>query len=882
MLSFNLCSIKLTSLQNFIMNDLKSIKNKIFIFDGHNLIYKSYFALPKLYDAKNRPTGAIQGTCNILFKFLLKYEGSMFCIASDSGGKNFRHQLFEQYKAHRKEIDPELLEQIIAIQNIYKSFGLCVLGNHGHEADDYIASFVKKFSDQYKIYIISSDKDLTQLVNTNVNIIDPIKEEIIDEIAVENKFGVRPKKINDYLSLIGDASDNIPGISGIGPKTALKILQYGSITESIAQNFDNIKDPKLQKKLRDNLNDLLLSKKLVTMVDNLPINIEPEQMVFNLHRYANDIYQVFLEYDLNNLGQRIEKFIHKKNINLAINSSNSNQTSITQCNEISDEIVKNLYIYGKCSFNITDSNIVQLLIQDKLFNIPIDNCPNQLKIILEDSSIKKIIYQVSPNIKQYFKLHNIQFSGLYILSFLYFNLLGTKANDNFNFLANYCELNLPNSQNEHINLFESLFNLGLQKIFEIKHIEFFENDRKIYDILWKMEQNGILIDCNKLNNLQKYFDDLLDKIKDQAIEKTGYDFNLISPKQTSDILFNKLGIEPVGKKSLKTNLYSTDVTVLEELSLKGFEIADLILNYRSIFKLKTSYCESLPNKTNPLNNKIHTSFLLNGATTGRILSFEPNLQNIPTKTEEGKKIRGCFIASEGHQLVSMDYSQIELRILANLANVQNLKNAFLNNTDIHSLTASEIFGIDLKNVNDFYRSKAKAINFGIIYGISSFGLAKQLKISNSDASLIIKNYFRQYPEIFEYLEQTKKFNNINGYVKTMFNRHCYPPSINQDDLHKTNFHHQQFLERASINAPIQGTASDIIKLAMIQINNFINKNNLNTKILLQIHDELILEVPNEELQIIKKECIPIMENIGKDIKLPLQVSFSYANNWQNL
>lgn len=885
-------------------NDIAKIQNKIFIFDGHNLIYKSYFALPKLYDQKSRPTGAIQGTCNILLKFLLKYPDSMFCIASDSAGKNFRHNLYSEYKANRAQIDDELRDQIILMQDLYRSIGLNVISGSGFEADDYIASFVKKFSNEYKIFIISSDKDLMSLISENVFMIDPVKEDIFDEVAVEEKFGIRPKLIPDYLSLTGDSSDNIPGVPGIGPKTAIKILSYGTLDNLIQGNFDNIKDKKLSDKLKNNIDNLLMSKNLVYMKDDIDINITTEEMIFILKKNVKNIYDSFLDFNLNALALRIEKFLSHEEIN-EIKTNNLKQLNdlYKTYNDLNSEFLNEIYLVGECfiSYEIDEKNIenfkIRILCEKNLFifdnNKKDRNFIENFKKLLIDSSIKKITYNISyglKNILRYFDIKN--FSSIFDLSWIYFYLIGVRANENFQYIIKYInnEIEINNDLNRikenHIFLYKDIFEYGLQKLINTKQFNHFEIDRNLYQILFEMENNGISLDKIKLLNLENKINNEMILIKEKIIDEIGYDFNIISPKQTSEVLFEKLNITPVGKKSTKTNLYSTDTAVLEELEYRGEFIASYILEYRSLNKLKTSYCTSLIPKVNSKTNKIHTSFWINGATTGRILSSDPNLQNIPTKSQIGREVRGCFCSdSDEFVLLSIDYSQIELRLLAKIANIKNLLDAFEKNIDIHIKTASEIFSIDIKDVSDSERSKAKAINFGIIYGISPFGLSKQLKISVNEASSIIKKYLLKYPEIEKYLDDTKKFFYENGYVETIFKKRCYAPQASQSSNYedsfsideRSSFKQNQFIERAVINARIQGSAADILKEAIISCKNMILNefDEEKYKIILQIHDEIIFQIPLKNAEIFAQRASIAMESIFEGLK----TKYSYSRYW---
>ena len=882
--------------QKITKNNIAKIEKKIFIFDGHNLIYKSYFALPKLFDSKNRPTGAIQGTCNILMKFLTKYQNSMFCIASDSGGQNFRHEIFEDYKANRAEIEDDLRLQIIAMQEIYDHFGIKKIGAKGFEADDYIASFVKKFAQNNKIFIISSDKDLMSLVSENVFLIDPVKEDLFDTLAVEEKFGVRPSFIKDYLSLIGDSSDNIPGVPGIGPKTAQKILLHGHLDDLIKNNFENIKDQKLVQKLKLNLDSLLLSIKLVEMKDDLEINLTLNDLEFSLTENARNIYNIFIDHDLLLLSSRIQKFLSfdefEKKHSLTIKDNIEN-------NFISDEFLEKIYLSGIVYINYIENkdNIFELQILGRDSFIVLNNFDEKnlliLSKIMNDSSIKKITYKIHYGLNEFLSQKGIKGGeSIFDLSWIYFSLIGVRANENFQYLVKFAKQfafvnqiqfdyqDYMNLKENYIFSFELLFDFGLKALLKTKQINHLEIDRQVYAILLKMEHEGILLDIDKLSKFsQKLESDLLN-LKEKIIDETGYDFNVISPKQTSEVLFEKLEITPIGKKSSKTSLYSTDTKVLEELSINGHIIADYILEYRSLNKLKTSYCQTLPEKINPQTGRIHTKFWLNGTTTGRILSSDPNLQNIPIRTDSGKEIRKSFVASDQKFLLSVDYSQIELRILAKLANVKNLINAFENELDVHKITASEIFEIPLSQVDDFQRTTAKAVNFGIIYGISPYGLSWRLKISLSQASSIIKKYFLKYPEIEDYVVHIKKFFHENGYVCTLLGRRCYAPHFSEEDSEKISFSQNQFLQRSAINAPIQGSSAEILKFALIACINLINERFSKNKILLQIHDEIIFEVCQEDSNQFSLEVTELMESIGSEFDLKLKVESSIGKYWE--
>ncbi len=870
-----------------------SINNKkaIICFDNHNLLYKSYYAVPKFHDNHGRPTGAIQGALSIVFKFLNKYPKAHYCVASDSKGGNFRHKLFEQYKAHRKEIDEELIKQIISMPDFYKSMGMPFFATQGFEADDLIGSLAQKIkrSEEYVLFIVSSDKDLMQLIDDEkVFLIDPTKDIIFNSDEVVKKFGVLPSQVHDYLSLIGDASDNIPGAKSVGPKTALKILKYGKLSDLIA-NPSIIDDKKLNKLVVENIESIILSQKLVALECNLDVDISNAHL--DLTHNKHSMLNLLGEYSLHALQKTFEKLVKKfegDEISIENNISNSSENSFHQKNadkkdyKITPSIRKKMEENGLIAVNFdANDKKFNVYFDEKIYNFD-DEDLDDLIDLLKNPMIRKIVYNQRALIENLGrKIHSL--SNIHDLSVIFYHLIGTKANNDILDILYYEQIQYQNATN-YIIFYLKLYELGMKKLFQSQHLEYFDLDRKIYKILSKMENIGILVDRDGLANLGKYFDDLLTNIKENIIDETGYDFNILSPKQTSDILFNKLEISSKSVKKLKgEGGFSTSQEVLENLSNDGIVVADYILQYRSIYKLKSSYCDGLANEIEE-DGRIHTKFELNGATTGRILSSSPNLQNIPTKSEEGKKIRSCFVAKDDYVLISADYSQIELRILAHIADVKNLKKAFDEEIDVHQLTASNIFGIPFEKVDSFWRSKAKAVNFGIIYGISPFGLSKQLKITTSEASDIIKNYLFHYGEINDYLEKTKNFASQNGYVRTIFGRNCYLQSQLNDGTiaMPKNFFEKQFFERAAINAPIQGSASDIIKYAMIKIDNLILESQFETRLLLQIHDELIFESPENEVENISNQIKKIMESIGDEIFLKLKVDVSQGKSWLDL
>ena len=853
-------------------DSIKYIKNKIFVIDGHCMIYRGFYASPDLHDESGRATGAISVVCSAIVKYLTQYEGEKFCIASDSAGKTFRHAMFEKYKANRKEIDPKLREQIIAMQEIYTVFGLKVLSNHGFEADDYITSLVHKFAgpeenNKYTIFIVTTDKDLMQLVNDYVYVLDPQKDIVIGANEVCQKFGVRPDQIKDYLSLIGDASDNIPGAKGIGPKGAIKILEAGKLDDLIADNFSAIKNERSKKLLHESIDDIKMSQDLVSMKDDLPIEFQGKDFNVNIRDHANEIYKMLVSYGIKGLASRMLKFLPQTYQSLSI----SNNLVIAH----PDKIIEQIRIDDIACIAFHDGKY-QILSAGTL-SIFDDIAP--FKEVLMDRQVKKIFY-ASINCAEYITNANAEsFMDLQIMNY---HLMGVAANKDFSYLLNYHIQDLgPLKESDRILYYIQIYESSRIKLLETNQMKFFTLDQHVKIILMQMHQLGIGISLEKLNELGEFLKARLVEIQDKIIYESGYEFNISSPAQTSDVLFNKMGLPtPTKKPSAKSGNFSTDANVLAHLADIGYEIANLILQYRTINKLNTGYVQSLPSKI--VNHRIHTHFVLNGAITGRILSENPNLQNIPTRGEDGQKIRQCFSAPVGYKILSLDYSQIELRILAKLANIENMQNAFKNGQDVHKMTASEVFGTPIDQVSDQERSKAKAINFGIIYGISPFGLARQLKIDNAEAKQIIDKYMDRYSEITAYINSVKKFSASHGYVLNMFGRRIYERSIEGE----ASLAEKKYLERAQINATIQGSAADLIKFAMVRINDYIISSDFSdgVNLLLQIHDELIFEVRDDLLD----KIIPIFKNLmlinsidGNDSGLHLDAGVKIGQNWPN-
>lgn len=801
---------------------------KIVLIDGSGFIYRAFFALPPLTRSDNTPIGAVFGFANMLLSMLENNSMDYFAIIFDKSKKNFRHDMYPQYKQNRRETPDELKPQFKIIRLLCDAFNVPYIEEENYEADDLIAAYTKHALEMgFKVKIVSGDKDLIQLIKENVELYDPLKAKDITEAEVIKKYGIHPYQMIDFLALCGDASDNIPGVESVGPKTAAALLnQCGDLTNiyEYVEKLDNKK--KVHEKLLLNRELAFLSKTLATVNENAPINIDLEDLKIRPVDIAKA--KNFLE------EQEFNSLLHKLNNLHHILIPNTNQISIEELMQLAEK-EKYLCITSK-SIKVNNDEILNY---DKHNNalISILKNPDVLKIT---NNAKELMYLTD-------KLEN--YEDLSIISFL---INGKDAsfsisNESYKFLLDKLKNN---------NQYENYINI----------------EKPMIKILFEIEKNGFLIDQERLKHLTLFFNKLQNTIKENIFILSNKDINLDSPKQVSDLLFNHLKIKYF-KRNKKTGTISTNQEVLEELANAGYEIAEHLLEWRQISKLNSTYTNALINKISESTGRIHTTFNITSTNTGRLSSSDPNLQNIPIKTNIGRKIRSAFIAAPGNSLISMDYSQIELRVLAHLSSCPKLLNAFQNGDDIHSITASELFQIKLSEVTDELRRKAKTINFGIIYGMSAFGLSKRVRMSNKESEEFVKNYFIKYPKIKEYIDYITKYAKENGYVKTILGRTCFINNINS-----SNFNLRKFAIRQAINAPIQGSSADIMKLAMINIKK--NKN-IKAKIIMQIHDELIFEVNSDisesQANLIRKEM-----EINNLINCPLKVNTSIGTNWSEL
>ena len=913
-----------------------------YLIDGSGYIFRAYYALPPLTrKSDGLPTGAVSGFCSMLFKLLEDSKSNAnlqkpthFAVIFDSARKTFRNEIYSDYKANRSEAPDDLAPQFEYIRKSVLAFNLPSVELINYEADDLIATYTEKIlKGGAKVTIVSSDKDLMQLYKKNVRIFDPMKNKFISEEDVQKKFGVNSSKVIDVQSLAGDSSDNVPGVPGIGVKTAAELInKYGDL-ETLLKSAHEIKQNKRRETLIENKDKALISKKLVTLKNDVPVNIELDE--FQLKEIDKDkLYKFLREMEFNRLLSSAISTYGEPSLSSIkkANKSEENQKKINKkeyclisnLKEI-DEWVKEAEQTGEVAIDTETSSLdphqaklIGVSLSSKLGKacyIPIGHDSEKsldksivikkLKPMLEDPSIKKIGQNIKFDYIVLFK-HGINLSSMEDTMLMSYVLDAGKNRHNMDTLSeihlnhktisykdlvgtgkkeiNFSEVEIEKAKDyaaEDADITFRLYKKFYKSLKEEKLINIYEVfEKPLIKILASMEIEGIKIDNQFLKVLSAKFEKKIEKIQKEVFKISKKEFNIASPKQLGEVLYNELKIADL--KKTKKGSFATSASVLEDLSFKGHKFPQLILDWRQVSKLKNTYSDSLPEHINPNTKRVHTSFLLAATTTGRLASSDPNLQNIPIKSEDGKDIRKAFIAEKDHVLISADYNQIEMRILADLADVKELKKAFKNNEDIHSLTASQIFNTDIKKVNQDQRRKAKAINFGIIYGISQYGLAKQINVSNYEAEEFLKAYFAKFPEIKVYMDQTIKFCRKSGYVNNIFGRRSHFININDK-----NFNIRNFQERAAINAPIQGSAAEIMRLAMIRLNKRLNdQKKHNVKMLLQIHDELIFETSKEDANRISKIIIEEMSSVAKSdqhsFTIPLTVDLNIGENWGTL
>ena len=916
---------------------MNSVKNTdhFYLIDGSGYIFRAYYALPPLSrKSDGLPTGAVNGFCNMLYKLLedsrsddSKNKPTHFAVIFDTARKNFRNEIYKDYKANRSEAPEDLAPQFKYIRKSVEAFNVISAEMPNYEADDLIATYAEQIIKKgAKVTIISGDKDFMQLLKPGVRLYDPMKSKVLGNKEVKEKFGVEPNKVIDVQALAGDASDNVPGVPGIGIKTAAELINKYKSLDKLLEKAAEIPQNKRRESILENKNKAILSRKLVTLKKDVPVKQKLE--TFNIKKINKEkLFNFLREMEFNRLlsqvisdyGEPIEKRVENNNNSIKFNLQK--YQTILKIDEL-DQWIKKIEEKGIVavdtetdSLNPHEANLVGISLcfeSGSACYIPLKHQTEKvlektavlekLKIILEDKSIKKI----GQNIKFDFIIflrNKIKLNPLEDTMLMSYVLDAGKHRHNMDNLSEIHLNHKPISFKEVTGSGKSqitfdqvpiklatkyaaedadvtfkLYLLFKERLVQEKLLKIYELfEKPMLNLLAQMEIEGIKIDSDFLKKLSEKFENKIKKLEKEIFNEAKKEFNIGSPKQLGEVLYNDLKIATL-KKTRKGG-FATSATVLEDLAFKGHKLPKDVLDWRQLSKLKNTYTDTLPEHLNVKTKRVHTSFLLAATTTGRLASSNPNLQNIPIKTEDGKEIRKAFIADYKHILISADYNQIEMRILADMADVKQLKKAFANHEDIHSLTAGQVFNIPLNKVDKEIRRKAKTINFGIIYGISQYGLAKQLSVSNQEANEFLKSYFKKFPEIKDYMNTTVNFCRKNGYVRNIFGRKCYISGINNK-----NFNIRNFQERAAINAPIQGSAADIMRLAMIEIDKILNQNSkYKTKMLLQIHDELIFESPNNESEVVMPIIKKTMSGISKSeyhiFSVPLIVDINSGNNW---
>ena len=919
--------------------------NHLYLIDGSSFIFRAYHAIRPLNRPDGTPVNAVSGFCNMLFKLLRDLDDSErpshLAVIFDAGKKTFRNDIYPEYKAHRPPAPDDLIPQFKIIHDAVEAFNLPSIQLAGYEADDIIATYAKQAeSNGSKVTIVSTDKDLMQLVSDDVRMLDTMKNRHIGIEEVTEKFGLGPEKVIEIQALAGDSADNIPGVPGIGVKTAALLLSEFGDLDTLLARAGEIKQNKRRENLIEFADQAKLSLELVTLaldVPDLPSiddfalgDIDPDKVLPFLEEQNFRSLQTRI---LTHLGPDVSAEFApiedatpkevkyetvttiealKRWIKLAENARQITiDTETTSTNAMAADLVGislSINSGDACYIPLAHVNHsdepVDLLSESSAEPIP-DQIPMQealelLKPLLKNPAILKIAQNMKYDalvLKKY-DVEITPFDDTMLLSYV----LDAGVNKhNMDELARvHLDLStIPFKEiagtgkkqitfdkvaidkateyaAEDADITGRLHRLLKPRLVQEKMVTVYETlERPLVPVLVDMEHNGIKVDKDMLNRLSNEFAVRLSDLEGVIHDLAGHAFNIASPKQLGEVLFEEMAI-PGGKKS-KTGAYTTGADILEKLAADGHELPEKVLEWRALAKLKSTYTDALQNIINKDTGRIHTSYSLAATTTGRLSSTDPNLQNIPIRTEEGRKIRNAFIPEQGYKLVAADYSQIELRLLAHIAELDSLKKAFNDGIDIHAMTASEVFGVPIEGMDPIVRRQAKAINFGIIYGISSFGLANQLGMSRTEAKTFIDKYFERFPGIRHYMEDTKQYCRDKGYVETIFGRKIHIGSINDK-----NGMRRSFGERAAINAPIQGSAADVIRRAMVQMPDALKQAGLNAKMLLQVHDELVFEVPEEEIEkttpiitsVMEKAALPALQ-----ISVPLTVDCGIGDNW---
>ena len=899
------------------------MKKQLLLIDGTSYIYRAFHAIPYLSNSKGIPTNAVYGFAQMLLKVIKDFKTDHIAVAFDVKGPSFRHKMYEEYKAHRPEMPDSLKPQIPFIKKLVKAFNIPVLELEGYEADDIIGTLSRHMKEKnIEVIIIAADKDMLQLIDENTTIVDTMKGKRFGIKEVMERFGIEPSLITEIMGLAGDSSDNIPGVKGIGEKTAAKLIQEFGTIENLLLNIDKVAEKGVREKLKKNAEEARLSRKLAAIDTHAPVDYKFEDLIVKSPDYLK-LKELLKELEFTKLLKEIvqEEPVVSKGEYSCINDAEALNAMIIEIKEAGEMAIvikrkKNslfgeltgiaictkpnyaFYIHSHASgedAGHSHKGASQQLVLGKSESgenrgLDASSVIDMLKPIIEDEGIKKFAHDIK-GVYIFFKRHNIQMKGAAVDTGIASYLLNPSKPSHA--LADIAHEHLDNSMVSlktvsfeplDINAAsargcaeaDAIFQLAKKLLPQLDRDNllrlFDEIEMPLAEVLAEMELNGIMIDKDYLSNLSKELEGQIENIKKKIYAIADIEFNINSPKQLASILFERLKLKPVRKT--KTG-FSTDEEVLRTLSTQH-ELPNEILSFRQLSKLKSTYVDALLELINPTTHKVHTSFNQTVTATGRLSSSEPNLQNIPIRTEFGKRIRQAFVAGKGCLFLSADYSQIELRIVAHLSQDPLLLEAFKQDEDIHTKTASEVFSIAPELVTEEMRTRAKAINFGIIYGMGPYGLSAELGISQDEAAGYIDDYFMHYKGVKGFIDKTINEVVEKGYVTTLFGRRRHVPEMSSESEQV-----RRFGERIAINTPIQGTAADMIKVAMINIFRKLKDGNFNTKMLLQIHDELIFEAPENEIELIKEMIRKEMEMVGS-LSVPVKVDIQIGRNWGEL
>ncbi len=873
----------------------------LYLIDGNSYVYRAFYAIKSLTNSKGFPTNAIYGFTNMLLKVIREKKPDGVAVSFDSPALTERHRLYEEYKAHRPETPSDLVAQLPSIRQIISSFHISIFELPGYEADDLIGTISKKAAAEgHDVYIVTADKDMLQLVDDRIRIYDPMKDRVLGPDYVREKFGVGPERVTEFMALTGDPVDNIPGIKGVGEKTAKDLLSVFGSLEELLDHPERIKREKLRQMVASSREIVQLSRKLATIDTAVPIDVEPEEFRLREPDWLA-LLPLFREFEFTSLMKLIP----------SVETAHEYETigSIARLKEVlaeaKGEIAFDAEAAGGNALTATIVGIALCAEKGKASYVPVAHAgegsavrPEKDRVLHEVGELlsHEDVAKIGHNLK--FGLMLVGREGIEVRGRLYDTMIASwllnpnKASHSleevsFEYLskrkislpevlkkrASFAEVKIEEAaayaaENAALSyelkevLFEKIRDEGLEKVY-------FDIEMPLIGVLIELEEAGIRIDSGLLQGMSREMEKEIESIQQRIFFLSGEEFNINSPKQLSRILFQTLGLSPT--KKTKTG-YSTGMDVLEELA-EFHELPQEVLHYRSLAKLKTTYLDVLPGLVNPETGRLHTSFNQTATATGRLSSSEPNLQNIPIRGEWGKRIRQAFIAGEGNLLLSADYSQVELRVLAHLSGDEGLIAAFKGDLDIHSRTAAELFGVPLDRVTAEMRRTAKTVNFGVIYGISAFGLSETLNIGREDAKKYISRYFDRHPGVREYADRVIAGAAASGHVTTLFGRRRPVP-----EMMSHNRNTRQLAERLAVNSPIQGTAADIIKLAMINISARLKRESLGARMILQVHDELLFEMPEGDLEKMKGLVKEEMEG-AVSLSVPVKVEIGHGKNW---